>query len=316
MCAEGKRRCWEKETRKENQPHTMGWCSGAISVSLNVISTQPAPTRSNRPTRHLGWRATGSSGNTGSELRAQIDDAGFFFFFIILFWSLWVNKTSSPILTVGTCICWPVLGACQAFPQSSWHLSDLWMGWNGVQRARTCLCPTTLGTRSPAALWRCRDQTGTRCSPGAKSLRRERDSEETLCSLESTTQMQEPLAHGQLGDPEWFSGKEQRPRVQAGLDAKPRSQLVRDRTWIPTPGLFSICSSESSKEPGSKSEEWSEMQPQLWAKRMLLCPHIQTGKMPDREWNQSDRCMSDCPLKNMQIQIWCARNCQMCLSSL
>ena len=67
------------------------------------------------------------------------------------------------------------------------------------------------------------DQTGTRCSPGAKSLRRERDSEETLCSLESTTQMQEPLAHGQLGDPEWFSGKEQRPRVQAGLDAKPSS---------------------------------------------------------------------------------------------
>ena len=224
----------------------------------------------------------------------------FFYYFVLITLSEWDQL---PNTNSRTCICWPVLGACQALPQSSWHLSDLWLGWNGVQHARTCLCPTTLGARSPAALWRCRDQTCTRCSPGAKSLRWERDSEETLWSLESTAWMQELLAHGQLGDPEWFSEKEQRPRLEF-------------ETSIPTPGLFSICSSESSKEPGSKSEEWSEMQPQLLAKRMLLCPHIQTGKMPDHEWNQSNRCMSDCPLKNMQIQIWCARNCQMCLSSL
>lgn len=134
------------------------------------IHMQPTPAHLNRPTLHLDWRAMESSGNTRSELRAQIDYAGSFF---ILFWSLWVNKTSSPILTVGTCVCWAVLGACQALPQSSWHLSDLWLEWNGVWNAWTCLCPTMLGARSPAVLWRCRDQTCTPCSWGAKSLRGE-----------------------------------------------------------------------------------------------------------------------------------------------
>lgn len=102
-----------------------------------------------------------------------------------------------------------------------------------------------------------------------------------LHSLESTTQMQEPMSSLGIQNGLVKQSRDTGPSEAWVRIPGHRCLEVRDRIRIRIPGLFSVCSSDSPKGPWPEGEKGSGMQ--LRANELLLCPQVRNGKMPDSE---------------------------------